>query len=81
MTDPLRRDNHSLRRRKQLAVGVALPVSGVIFAPLLWALYQEGSIVFLTLRALLWLGAGRFIYHLLAPDEKGRPMAARDTDQ
>jgi hypothetical protein len=30
-------------------------VSGVIFAPLLWALYQDGSIVFLTLSALLWL--------------------------
>lgn len=81
MTDPLSRDDDSLRRRKQLAIGVALPVTGVIFAPLLWALYQDGSIFFFGLCALLWLGVGRFIYHLLAPDEKGRHMAARDENQ
>lgn len=67
MNQPIAQDNNRQRRRKRLAIGVALPVSGVVFAPLLWALYQDGSVFFLGLCALLWLGAGRFIYHLLAP--------------
>lgn len=55
------------RRRRQLAVTLALLISGVVFAPLLWALYNAGSVFFLALTALLWLGLGRFTYHLLVP--------------
>ncbi len=67
MNEPASPDTESQRRRKRLAISVAIPVSGVIFAPLTWALYQDGSVFFLGLCGLLWLGAGRFIYHLLAP--------------
>ncbi|MCG8392600.1 MAG: hypothetical protein MI745_05905 [Pseudomonadales bacterium] len=72
----------SASRRKHLAVVMALLISGVVFGPLLLALYRDGSVFFLLLTALIWLGAGRFIYHLLAPNENGRPAkSARDADQ
>jgi len=68
----------SLRRRRHLAIFMALLVSGVVFGPLAGALYNDGSVFFLSLSLLLWLGVGRFIYHLLAPATKtGAPKAAR----
>ena len=68
----------SLRRRQQLAIFMALLVSGVVFGPLALALYNDGSLFFLALSLLLWLGVGRFIYHLLAPaTQTGDPKAAR----
>lgn len=68
----------SLRRRRQLAIFMALLVSGIVFGPLTHALYNDGSVFFLILNLLLWLGVGRFIYHLLAPATKtGDPKAAR----
>ena len=57
---------------------MALLVSGVVFGPLARALYNDDSVFFLILSLLLWLGVGRFIYHLLAPATKtDGPKAAR----
>ena len=68
----------SLRRRQQLAIFMALLVSGIVFGPLARALYNDGSVFFLLLSLLIWLGVGRFIYHLLAPATKtDGPKAAR----
>lgn len=84
ITMPMRSHNQSdnrpdsLRRRQQLAIFMALLVSGVVFGPLARALYNDGSLFFLALSLLLWLGVGRFIYHLLAPaTQTGDPKAAR----
>ena len=84
MTEPLitmsmrqHKNPDSLRRRQQLAIFMALLVSGIVFAPLTLALYNDGSVLFLILGLLLWLGVGRFIYHLLAPaTQPGTPKAA-----
>ncbi|BAP14526.1 MAG: hypothetical protein AOY29_02530 [Alcanivorax borkumensis] len=84
MTEPLitmsmrqHKNPDSLRRRQQLAIFMALLVSGIMFAPLTLALYNDGSVLFLILGLLLWLGVGRFIYHLLAPaTQPGTPKAA-----
>ncbi len=57
---------------------MAVLVSGVVFGPLAAALYNDDSLFFLSLSLLIWLGVGRFIYHLLAPTMKtGDPKAAR----
>lgn len=80
ITMPTPPDNRpdSQRRRQQLAIFMALLVSGVVFGPLARALYNDGSLFFLTFSLLLWLGVGRFIYHLLAPaTQTGGPKAAR----
>lgn len=73
----------SLQRRRLLTVIIALLFSGAIFAPMVVALYRDGSVFWLLIMLLLWLGCGRFAFHLLTPKQNGRPEAARDesTDQ
>lgn len=72
----------SLRRRHKLAIFMALLVSGVVFGPLTYALYLDGSVFFLILALLFWLGAGRFIYHLLAPaTQTGEQCRSHDNHQ
>lgn len=80
MPMPSKISSDSLRRRQQLAIFMALLVSGIVFWPLARALYDDGSVFFLLLSLVLWLGVGRFIYHLLAPATKtGGPKATRTT--
>lgn len=82
MPMPSNNNPDSLRRRRQLAIFMALLVSGIVFGPLARALYNDGSVFFLILSLLLWLGTGRFIYHLLAPSTKtGGPKAARNSSR
>lgn len=71
----------SLKRRRQLTALMALMFSGVVFAPLTLFLVRDGSVFFLLLCLLLWLGCGRFCFHLLSPSPKqnGRPEAARES--
>lgn len=71
------------RRRQILAFTTAMIMSGALFVPWLWSLYQEGSVFFTLIVVLLWLALGRFCYQWLAPPaaspiQNGRPEAARD---
>lgn len=86
MTEPLitmsvrqHKKPDSLRRRQKLAITMALLVSAIVFAPLTLALYNDGSVFFLILGLLLWLGVSRFIYHLLAPATQTHTTKAAGT--
>ncbi|MGB2247193.1 MAG: hypothetical protein ACPH3N_05960 [Alcanivorax sediminis] len=84
MNTPTEPTEYRLRRRRILAFTTAMIMSGAVFAPWLWSLYQGGSVFFLLFVALFWLALGRFCYQWLAPaqaNQNGRPEAAREEDQ
>lgn len=86
MTTPSAPPEDRTRRRQILAFTTAMIMSGALFVPWLWSLYEQGSVFFTLVVMLLWLGLGRFCYQWLAPpsapaSQNGRPEAAREEDQ
>lgn len=76
--------NHSqaIKRRRHLAFVMALMISGVVFGPWSYSLYQDGSRFFLLIVGFLWLAVGRFFYQMFSPPVREQHQAARDdTDQ